>query len=49
MLNSIWLRIIQRFHPESLNNNYKNIVKLEWLAIFGLLIWLTIVFSTILN
>jgi hypothetical protein len=49
MLNSVWLRIIHGFHPKTLNNIYKNIVKLEWLAIFGLLIWLIIVFSTILN
>jgi hypothetical protein len=49
MLNSVLVRITQRFHPESLNNIYKNIVKLEWLAVVGLLVLLLLVFSKILT
>jgi hypothetical protein len=45
MLNSMLVRITQKFHPASL----KNIVKLEWLAIVGMLAWLLIIFSIILD
>jgi hypothetical protein len=49
MLKSVLVRITQRFHPASLNNIYRNIIKLEWLAIVSLLIWLILVFSIILT
>jgi hypothetical protein len=48
MLNSVLVRSIRKIHVRSLNNLYENIIKLEWLAIAGLLTWLIFIFSVIL-
>jgi hypothetical protein len=49
MLNSVLVCITQKFHLASLNNIYKNIVKLEWFAVISLIAWLFFVFSIILS
>jgi hypothetical protein len=49
MFNSVVVLINQRLHPASLNNIYRHIVKLEWFAIVGLLVWLLVLFSMILT
>jgi hypothetical protein len=49
MFNSVLVRITRKIHIASLNDLYGNIIKLEWFAIVGLVSWLLIVFSTILN
>ncbi|MFT4765561.1 MAG: hypothetical protein ACI9OH_002672 [Oleispira sp.] len=49
MFNTVLGRITQKLHGASLKNIYGNIIKLEWVAIAGLLTWLFVVFTTILN
>jgi hypothetical protein len=48
MPNSVLVRSIRKIHVRSLNDLYKNIIKLEWIAIAGLLAWLLTIFSIIL-
>jgi hypothetical protein len=49
MLNAIAVRATHKIQSLSLKNMYKNIVKLEWFAVVGLLGWLFVVFTAILH
>jgi hypothetical protein len=49
MLSLVLLRITDKVQSLSLNRMYENIVKLEWLAIVGLIAWLVIIFTAILH
>jgi hypothetical protein len=48
MLNSVLVRSLRKIHVRSLNDLYRNIIKLEWIAVAGLLSWLVVIFSIII-
>lgn len=49
MLETVSVRVTHKMQSISLKNMYKNIVKLEWFAVVGLLGWLFVVFTAILH
>jgi hypothetical protein len=49
MLDTVAARTAHKIQSISLKDMYKNIIKLEWFAVIGLLGWLFVVFTAILH
>lgn len=49
MLNSVIIKTVRRIDSIPIKILYSNIIKLEWLAVIGLLIWEFIIFVAILH
>jgi len=49
MLNTTVMRVTHKIQSVSLKNMYRNIIKLEWIAVMGLFAWLFVVFTAILH